>query len=277
MCGSGCPGGWLRPHIGPVPTRRTTLHLRLCCDMGRLDGKVAVTTAAAQGIGRATTETFAREGARVIATDINYEKLKELEGVPGIEIRKLDVTDNEAIKALAAEIGHIDILFNCAGFVFHGTILETAEKDFDFVMNVNVKSMFNMIKAFLPKMMEKKSGSIVNMASIVSSIKGTVNRCIYGTSKAAVIGMTKSVACDFIKDGIRCNSITPGTIDTPSLRQRMAASGDEEKSLKFFLSRQPSGRLGTAQEVANIALFLASDEASFVTGAEYRVDGGWGI
>ncbi|XP_038044207.1 3-hydroxybutyrate dehydrogenase type 2-like [Patiria miniata] len=245
--------------------------------MGRLDGKVAVTTAAAQGIGRATAETFAREGARVIATDINVEKLKELEAIPGIEIRKLDVTDNEAIKALAAEIGHVDILFNCAGFVFHGTILETTEKDFDFSMNLNMKSMFNMIKAFLPKMIEKKSGSIVNMASVCSSLKGSGSRCIYGTTKAAIIGMSKSVACDFIKDGIRCNCIAPGTVDTPSLRERMGQMGDPEKGMEFFMRRQPTGRLGTAQEVANIALFLASDEASFVTGTEYKVDGGWSI
>ncbi|XP_038079369.1 3-hydroxybutyrate dehydrogenase type 2-like [Patiria miniata] len=245
--------------------------------MGRLDGKVAVTTAAAQGIGRGTAETFAREGARVIATDINVEKLKELEGIPGIEIRKLDVTDNEAIKALAAEIGHVDIIFNCVGFVFHGTILETTEKDFDFSMNVNVKSMFNMIKAFLPKMIEKKSGSIVNVASICSSLKGVKERCIYGATKAAMIGMSKAVACDFIKDGIRCNCIAPGTVDTPWLCDRMEHIGDPEKIREYFMQRQPSGRLGTVQEVANVALFLASDEASFVTGTEYKVDGGWSI
>ncbi|XP_033636027.1 3-hydroxybutyrate dehydrogenase type 2-like [Asterias rubens] len=239
---------------------------------GRLNGKTVVATACAQGIGRATAETFAREGARVIATDINVEKLKELEGIPGIEIRKLDATDNDAIKALAAEIETVDVLFNCVGIVENGTILDTTDEGFDLSVNVNIKTAFYMIKAFLPKMIAKKSGSIINMASVVSSVKGAPNRCIYAMTKAGIIGMSKGVAADFVKDGIRCNCICPGTVDTPSVRERMKVLGEE-----YFMKRQPTGRLGTPQEVANVALFLASDESSFVNGSEYRVDGGWVI
>ncbi|XP_071801219.1 dehydrogenase/reductase SDR family member 6-like [Asterias amurensis] len=239
---------------------------------GRLNGKTVVATACAQGIGRATAETFAREGARVIATDINVEKLKELEGIPGIEIRKLDATDNDAIKALAAEIETVDVLFNCVGIVENGTILDTTDEDFDLSVNVNIKTAFYMIKAFLPKMIAKKSGSIINMSSVASSIKGVTNRCIYAMTKAGIIGMSKGVAADFVKDGIRCNCICPGTVDTPSVRERMTVWGKE-----YFMKRQPTGRFGTPQEVANVALFLASDESSFVNGSEYRVDGGWVI
>ncbi|XP_071505552.1 dehydrogenase/reductase SDR family member 6-like [Diadema antillarum] len=246
--------------------------------MGRLDGKVAVVTAAAQGIGRATAEAFAREGASVYATDINLEKLTELKDTAGITVGKLDVTNKEDVAAYVAGLpAKIDVLFNCAGFVFHGTVLDTEEKDFDFSMNLNVKSMFFMTKAILPKMLEQKSGSIINMSSVASSIKGAVNRCLYGTTKAAVIGFMKGVAADYVSKGIRCNCICPGTIDTPSLRQRMANTGDMEQAMKSFLARQPGGRLGSATEVANVAVFLASDEASFITGCEMKVDGGWSI
>ncbi|XP_071819836.1 dehydrogenase/reductase SDR family member 6-like [Apostichopus japonicus] len=243
--------------------------------MGRLDGKVAFCTASAQGIGRAAAEAFAREGAKVFATDINLEKLKELEGINGIEVRKLDVTKTEEVNALAAEIGTVDILFNCAGYVANGSVLETEEKEFDFSFDVNIKSMYRTMRAFLPKMIEAKKGSVVNMSSIVSSYKGAPNRAVYGASKAAVIGLTKCSAADFIKTGIRFNCICPGTIDSPSLRDRMKAMGDLDKAMASFLARQPTGRLGTTDEVANIAVFLGSDESSFITGSEFKVDGGW--
>lgn len=243
--------------------------------MGRLDGKVAFCTASAQGIGRATVEAFAREGAKVVATDINMEKLKELEGVKGIEIRKLDVTNTDEVNALAAEIGAVDILFNCAGFVANGSILDSDEKTYDLSFDINVKSMYRTMRAFLPKMIEKKKGSVINMSSIVSSYKGAPNRAVYGASKAAVIGLTKCTAADFIKSGIRFNCICPGTIDSPSLRDRMKAMGDLDKAMATFLARQPTGRLGTTDEVASLAVFLASDESSFITGTEFKVDGGW--
>ncbi|XP_072035913.1 dehydrogenase/reductase SDR family member 6-like [Amphiura filiformis] len=243
--------------------------------MGRLDGKVAIVTAAAQGIGRAVAEAFGREGARVIATDINMDILSELKGKPGIEIRKLDVTKKEEIEALAAEIDRLDILFNCAGYVHHGTILDADEKMWDFSFDLNIKSMYLTCRQFLPKMIAVKSGCIINMASVASSIKGAPNRCVYGATKAAVIGLTKGIAADFVGQGIRCNCICPGTVDTPSLRARINAQPDPEQALKTFLARQPSGRLGKAEEVANLAVFLASDEASFCNGSEYKVDGGW--
>lgn len=243
--------------------------------MGRLDGKVAFCTASAQGIGRAVAETFAREGAKVFATDINFEKLKELDGKDGIEIRRLDVTNTEAVNTLASEIGRVDILFNCAGYVANGSIFDTEEKEYDFSFDINVKSMYRTMRAFLPKMIEAKKGSVVNMSSIVSSYKGAPNRAVYGASKAAVIGLTKCSAADFIKSGVRFNCICPGTIDSPSLRDRMKAMGDMDKAMASFLARQPTGRLGTTDEVANLALFLASDESSFITGSEFKVDGGW--
>ncbi|XP_030850330.1 3-hydroxybutyrate dehydrogenase type 2 [Strongylocentrotus purpuratus] len=243
--------------------------------MGRLAGKVAVVTAAAQGIGRATAQALAREGATVHATDINLEKLNELKDTKGLTVSKLDVTNKEEVTKFLAGIPKIDILFNCAGFVFNGTVLDTEEKDFDFSFNLNVKSMFFLAKAVLPKMLEQNSGSIINMSSVASSIKGPPNRCLYSTTKAAVIGFTKAVAGDFVSKGIRCNAICPGTIDTPSLHQRMEATGDKEQAMKSFLARQPSGRLGTPEEVANTVVFLASDESSFITGSEIKVDGGW--
>nr|XP_033812709.1 3-hydroxybutyrate dehydrogenase type 2 [Geotrypetes seraphini] len=245
--------------------------------MGRLDGKVIVMSAAAQGIGRATAIAFAKEGARVIATDLNEAKVKELEMYSGIETRKLDVTKKEQIDCLAKDIEKVDVLVNIAGFVHHGTILECEETDWDFTMNVNVRSMYLMIKAFLPKMLAQKSGNIINMSSVASSIKGVANRCVYSTSKAAVIGLTKSVAADFIEQGIRCNCVYPGTVDTPSLRERIHARPNPEQAFKDFLARQKTGRLATAEEVAHLFVYLASDESVYVTGADYIIDGGWSL
>ncbi|XP_029452848.1 3-hydroxybutyrate dehydrogenase type 2 [Rhinatrema bivittatum] len=245
--------------------------------MGRLDGKVIVVTAAAQGIGRATAIAFAKEGAEVLATDLNEAKLKELEEHPGIQTRRLDVTKKEQIESLAKDIQKIDVLVNIAGFVHHGTILECEEADWDFTMNVNVRSMYLLIKAFLPKMLEQKSGNIINMSSVASSIKGVVNRCVYSTSKAAVIGLTKSVAADFIEQGIRCNCVCPGTVDTPSLRERIQARPNPEQAFKDFLARQKTGRLATAEEVAHLFVYLASDESAYVTGTECIIDGGWSL
>ncbi|XP_006629863.2 dehydrogenase/reductase SDR family member 6 [Lepisosteus oculatus] len=245
--------------------------------MGRLDGKLIVMSAAAQGIGRAAALAFAKEGAQVIATDINEENLKELDSYPGITTRVLDVTKKDQIEALAKELERIDVLFNVAGFVHHGTILDCEEGDWDFTMNLNVRSMYMMIKAFLPKMLAHKSGNIINMSSVASSIKGVVNRCVYSTSKAAVIGLTKSVAADFIEQGIRCNCICPGTVDTPSLRERIQARPDPEQALKYFLARQKMGRMCTAEEVAQLCVYLASDESTYVTGTEHIIDGGWSL
>jgi 2-keto-3-deoxy-L-fuconate dehydrogenase len=247
---------------------------------GRLAGKKALVTAAAQGIGRAAALAFAAEGASVVATDINLAKLEELTpaGAGKIEIRRLDVTDAAAIAVLAQTLGAIDVLFNCAGFVHHGTILDCAETDWDATLDVNVRSMYRMIRAFLPAMLQRRQGaSIVNMASAVSSVKGAPNRFVYGTSKAAVIGLTKSVAIDFIKDGIRCNAICPGTVETPSLGERIAAQGGGPEVRQAFIARQPVGRLGTPEEIAALALYLASDESRFTTGAIHIIDGGWTI
>uniref|UniRef100_A0A6I8RES0 Dehydrogenase/reductase SDR family member 6 n=1 Tax=Xenopus tropicalis TaxID=8364 RepID=A0A6I8RES0_XENTR len=245
--------------------------------MGRLDGKVIVLSAAAQGIGRAAAIAFVNEGAQVIATDINETKLKELEAYKGIQTRVLDVTKKDQIEKLCKEIDRVDVLFNVAGFVHHGTILDCAEADWDFTMNVNVRSMYLMIKTFLPKMLAQKSGNIINMSSVASSIKGVVNRCVYSTSKAAVIGLTKSVASDFIEQGIRCNCICPGTVDTPSLRERIQARPDPEQAFKDFLARQRTGRMATAEEVAHLCVYLASDESAYVTGNEHIIDGGWSL
>jgi len=248
--------------------------------VGRLDGKTALVTAAAQGIGRASALAFAREGARVVATDVNLEKLQAVakEGGAGIAVRKLDATDRADIDALAADLGAIDVLMNCAGFVHHGTVLDCTESDWDFTMTLNVKSMYFTIRAFLPAMLKRgKGASIVNISSGASSVRGIPNRFVYGTSKAAVIGLTKSVAADFIKQGIRCNAICPGTIATPSLDERIAALGNVEEARKAFVARQPMGRLGTAEEVAALALYLASDESSFTTGAVHIVDGGFSL
>ena len=241
---------------------------------GRLNGKTALITAAAQGIGRATAECFAAEGARVIATDINMEVLGTLKG-PNLTTRRLDVLDIAAVTAAEKEIDAIDVLVNCAGFVHHGTILDCEEKDFDFSTNLNVRAAYRMIRAFLPGMLARKSGTIVNISSIASSIAGVPNRFIYGTTKAGLIGLSKAVAVDFVTQGIRCNAICPGTVETPSLEQRMAARGDVAEARKAFIARQPMGRLGKAEEIAALALYLASDESAFVTGQEFVIDGGW--
>jgi 2-dehydro-3-deoxy-L-fuconate 4-dehydrogenase len=241
---------------------------------GRLDGKKVLVTAAAQGIGRATAERFAAEGAEVVATDINMEVLGTLKG-PKVTTRKLDVLDLAAITAAEKEIGAIDVLVNCAGFVHHGTILDCEEKDFEFSINLNVRAAYRMVRTFLPGMLARKNGNIINISSIASSIVGVPNRFIYGTTKAGVIGLTKSVAMDFVTQGIRCNAICPGTVETPSLEQRMAARGDVAEARKAFIARQPMGRLGKAEEIAALALYLASDESGFVTGQEFVIDGGW--
>jgi len=248
----------------------------------RLDGKAALVTAAGQGIGRAIAEKFAAEGARLIATDLDPNKLSGLRG----KLRKLDVRSQDEIDAFAREVsrefGPLDILVNCAGYVHQGTVLDCSDKDWDFSLDLNVKSMHRMIKTFLPGMLEKKAGSIVNIASAVSSIRGVPNRYVYGTTKAAVIGLTKAVAADFIKQGIRCNAVCPGTIESPSLDERIAAvSQQSSRSLdavrQDFVARQPMGRLGTPAEVAALALFLASDESSYITGQAHLVDGGMAL
>lgn len=246
----------------------------------RLRGKKAVVTAAAQGIGRASALAFAVEGAEVVATDVNAAKLEELkaDAKGKLQTRRLDVTDAQAIAALARELGAVDVLFNCAGFVHHGTILDCAEKDWEVTLDLNLRSMYRMIRALLPAMLERgKGASIVNMSSAVSSVKGAPNRFVYGVSKAAVIGLTKSVAIDFIKQEIRCNAICPGTIATPSLEERIAAQGGTPEARQAFVARQPVGRLGTPEEIAALALYLASDESRFTTGAIHIVDGGWTI
>jgi len=240
----------------------------------RLTEKRALVTAAAQGIGCATAKFFAAEGAQVIATDVNEDKLAELNGVPGVSTRCLDVTDADAVLEVAADVGAIDVLFNCAGFVHHGSVLECGESDWDFSFGVNVKSMYFTIRAFLPAMLDAGGGSIINMASVASSIKGIAHRCVYGASKAAVIGLTKSVAADYIDRGIRCNAICPGTVESPSLQARIDAFDDPVEARRAFIARQPLGRLGTAEEIAAMAVYLASDESAFTTGVNMVVDGG---
>jgi 2-keto-3-deoxy-L-fuconate dehydrogenase len=243
---------------------------------GRLNGKKALLTAAGQGIGAATARAFAEEGAQVYATDLNDQLLQKLAAeLPGIQTRKLDVRDIQVVNALAAELGAIDVLFNCAGFVHQGTILDCSEQDWDFSFDLNVKSMYRTTRAFLPAMIAAKRGSIINMSSGASSIKGAPNRFVYGTTKAAVIGLTKSLAADFIRQGIRVNAICPGTVESPSLEQRIAALGDVEKARKEFIARQPMGRLGKPEEIAALAVYLASDESSFTTGQIHIIDGGW--
>ncbi len=242
---------------------------------GRLTGKTAVITAAAQGIGHASALACAREGASVIATDIDAEKLQALAGVEGILTRKLDVLDRAAIADFAAEITAPDILFNCAGYVHNGTILDCDEEAFSFSVDLNMRAMYRMMRAFLPGMIAKGGGSIINMASVASTIIAAPNRFVYGATKAGVTGMTKSVAADFITKGIRANAICPGTIESPSLQDRMRAGGDYEVARASFLSRQPMGRLGRPDEVANLVVFLGSDESSLITGTAIAIDGGW--
>ena len=241
---------------------------------GRLNGKKTLITAAAQGIGRESALAFAREGAHVIATDVNEAKLRELAGTPGIVTRRLDVLDKAAIQACAAEVGALDVLFNCAGYVAGGTILECDDAAWDFSNNLNVRAMFWMTQAFLPAMVANGGGSIVNMSSVASSVKGVINRFVYGTTKAAVIGMTKSVAADFIKHGVRCNAICPGTVQTPSLDDRINSAADPVEARKAFIARQPLGRLGTPQEIAALAVYLASYESAYTTGTVNVIDGG---
>jgi 2-keto-3-deoxy-L-fuconate dehydrogenase len=249
--------------------------------MARLAGKRAVITAAGQGIGRASAIAFAREGAQVIATDINADTLKTLEKeVPGITVAKLDVLDLAAIEAFGKATGTIDVLFNCAGVVHAGDILQATEADWDFAFNLNAKAAFRMIRAFLPGMLSAGKGSIVNMSSVASSVKGVPNRFVYSASKAATIGLTKAVAADYVAKGIRCNAICPGTVQSPSLDERLAAQGkaqgvSTEEVRQAFTARQPIGRVGTPEEIASLALYLASDESAYTTGTINVIDGGW--
>lgn len=241
----------------------------------RLQGKTALVTAAGQGIGRATALAFAAAGARVIATDINDAALAELDAVSGVSAEHLDVTSDAAVVATATRHPEVDVLFNGAGFVHHGTVLECRPEDWQFSLDLNVTSMYRTIRAMLPGMLERGGGSIVNMSSVASSVRGVANRFAYGTTKAAVIGLTKAVAADFVGAGIRCNAICPGTVDTPSLNDRINAFDDPEAARAAFVARQPMGRLGRAEEIAALAVYLASDESAFTTGTIHVIDGGW--
>ena len=242
--------------------------------MGRLTGKVAVVTAAGNGIGRASALAMAREGARVIATDIDAGALGTL-AAEGLETRVLDVRDAQAVTRIAADLPETNVLFNCAGFVANGTILDCSDEEWAFSLDLNVTAMMRMCRAFLPGMLARGGGSIINMASAVGSIIGAPNRFAYGVTKAGVIGLTKGLAADFVTKGIRCNAICPGTVDTPSLRDRMRATGDYEAARKAFLARQPAGRMASAEEIAPLVVYLASDESSFTTGHAHVIDGGW--
>jgi 2-keto-3-deoxy-L-fuconate dehydrogenase len=240
----------------------------------RLSGKTALVTAAGSGIGRASAEAFAREGARVLAVDINADSVNSVTGCEG---HVLDVRDVAAIHALSRAAGKVDVLFNCAGIVPGGTVLTVEPEQWMAAFNLNVHAMFHMVRAFLPAMIAARSGSIINMSSVAGSVTGVPDRCAYGTTKAAVIGLTKSVAADFVAQGVRCNAICPGTVDTPSLQQRLHAYGDYAKTRAEFEARQPMGRLGKPEEIAALALYLASDESAFTTGQIHVIDGGWMI
>ncbi len=240
----------------------------------RLSGKTAFCTASGAGIGLATARAFKAEGARVIATDINSKAVEALRD-EGIDAHRLDVTDATAIAAIAAMAGPVDILFNCAGFVHAGTILDCDEKDFDFSVELNVKSLYRVTRAFLPAMLNNGGGSIINIASVASSIIAAPNRFVYGATKAAVIGITKSIAADYVTRGIRCNAICPATVESPSLEQRLRATGDYEAARAAFIARQPMGRIGQPEEIAHLAVYLASDESAFVSGQAISIDGGW--
>jgi 2-keto-3-deoxy-L-fuconate dehydrogenase len=238
----------------------------------RLAGKTALVTAAAQGIGRATAELFAANGADVLATDTNTAALAQLQQC---RTAKLDVLLPDEITRIVAGAGEIDILFNCAGFVASGSLLDCTDEQWALSFDLNVTSMFRLIRAVLPQMLARRRGSIINMSSVASSVKGVVNRCVYSATKGAVIGLTKSIAADFVASGVRCNAICPGTVDTPSLHQRLRASGDYDANLRAFIARQPMGRLGQPAEIAALALYLASDESQFTTGQCHIIDGGW--
>ncbi len=241
----------------------------------RLDGKTALVTAAGQGIGRATALAFAEAGATVHATDVNEALLAALPKQANLIPARLDVLDEDAVKACIASIGTVDILFNCAGFVHAGSILEMKDEDLDFAMDLNLRSMIRTIRAVLPGMLAKRDGAIINMSSVASSIKGVPNRFAYGVTKAAVLGLTKSVAADYVSQGIRCNAICPGTVESPSLQERMKAQGDYETARAAFIARQPMGRLGTPEEIAELAVYLAG--ATYTSGQAYAIDGGWTI
>ena len=241
--------------------------------MADLNGKIVLVTAAAQGIGRASVEAFAAAGAKVVATDINAQKLVELEGLAGVTTRVLDVLSTDAVQSAVAEIGRIDVLFNCAGVVHSGSVLEMSEDDLDFALNLNVKAQIRTIKAVLPQMLERRDGAIINMATVASSIKGVPNRAAYSISTAAVVGLTKSIAADFTTQGIRVNAICPGTVDSPSLHERWHATGDFEAAKKAFIARQPIGRIAKPEEVADLAVYLAG--ATYTTGQVHIIDGGW--
>lgn len=243
--------------------------------MADIGGRICLVTAAAQGIGRASALALARAGARVIATDVNADALLELSGHEGIETRTLDVLSTQAVEAAAAGIGRIDILFNCAGVVHNGTILDAGDADIDFAFDLNVKAQVRMIRAVLPGMLERGDGSIINMSSVASSVTGVPNRFAYTVSKAAVIGLTKSVAADYVSRGIRCNAICPGTVDSPSLQERLRTTGDYEAARAAFIARQPIGRIGSPEEIADLVVYLAG--AAYTTGQVYAIDGGWTI
>ncbi len=243
---------------------------------GRLANKTILITAAGQGIGRATAELFAAQGAQVIASDVNAAALEELGKIAGITPMLLDVTDAQSVAAVA-DLGPLDVLFNCAGYVASGSILDCEERDFDFSFELNVKAMYRVTKTALPQMIENGGGSIINVSSVASSMMGVPNRFAYGASKAAVIGMTKAIAADFITQGIRCNAICPGTVDSPSMHGRLQATGNYEQALDDFIARQPMGRIGRPEEIAALALYLASDDSAFTTGQAHAIDGGWTI
>ena len=243
----------------------------------RLKGKRAFITAAGQGMGRAAAIAFGAEGAQVWATDLNAEALRSLEGTPGVSTRVLDVTDSAAVERAAKEAGDVNVLFNCAGIVHHGTIMECSELDWDRSFDLNIKSMYRVTRAFLPGMLRQQKGSIINMASVASSVRGLPNRLAYGTTKAAVLGFTKAIAADYVRQGIRCNAVCPGTVDTPSLQGRINAFADPVQARKDFVARQPMGRLATAEELAEAFVYLVSDESSFMTGQAIFVDGGMSL
>lgn len=242
--------------------------------MTDLTGKTVLITAAAQGIGRASALAFTKSGANVVATDINEKLLGEL-NADRVIVRRMDVLDDADVAKVIGEVGQVDVLFNCAGFVHSGSVLEMKDEDFDFAVNLNVRSMIRTIRAVLPGMLERREGAIINMSSVASSVKGVPNRFAYSVTKAAVIGLTKAVAADYITQGVRCNCICPGTVESPSLQDRMRAQGDYEKARAAFISRQPMGRLGEPEEIADLAVYLAG--ATYTTGQSYNIDGGWSV